>query len=181
MKMNNLLVLVFRRTKLENMLCRCGMVGTIHLPCKTGNAHPYLEMLGGQNFYFCIDVRPSSSECAQNHCLFLEDRSRGQFFDARSQTHNSHCHVNLLLFFSWWQNTSVPSSHSVIMLILCIMSWKMNYQEHQVVPLLSAKGLGKILDSEGIIEYFCQAIFNGKHNCRTNMIVDTFFCDGWLT
>ena len=39
------------------------------------------------------------------------------------------------------------------------MSWKMNYQEHQVVPLLSAKGLGKILDSEGIIEYFCQAIF----------------------
>lgn len=94
MKMNNLLVLVFRRTKLENMLCRCGMVGTIHLPCKTGNAHPYLEMLGGQNFYFCIDVRPSSSECAQNHCLFLEDRSRGQFFDARSQTHNTPLFVS---------------------------------------------------------------------------------------
>ena len=79
MKSNNLLVLVFRRTKIENMLCRLQLGWHHSSAMQDRECSPILEMLGGQNFYFCIDVRPSSSECAQNHYLFLEDRSRGQF------------------------------------------------------------------------------------------------------
>ena len=74
MKSNNLLVLVFRRTKIENMLCRLQHGWHHSSAMQDRGCSPILEMLGGQNFYFRIDVRPSSSECAQNHCLFLEDR-----------------------------------------------------------------------------------------------------------
>ena len=145
MKCNNLLVLVFRQTKIDNMLCRL-QHGLHHsFPMQERACSAMLEMLGGHNCYCCltcIGARHWSSECAQNHCLLLEDRGRYHLFGARSQTYNTplynitsaapwgHCHVNLIFFTSWLKHTSVPPSNSVILLSLYIISCIMNYPEH---------------------------------------------------
>ena len=56
MKSNNSLDFVFRRTKIENMLCRLQLGWHHSSAMQDRECSPILEMLGGQNFYFCIDI-----------------------------------------------------------------------------------------------------------------------------
>ena len=84
------------------------------------------------------------------------------------------CQLTFILFLMAEYTSSTQSQRDNAIIMYYVLHHELSRTSSGAI----AKGLGKILDSGGIIEYFCQAISSGKHNCRLNIIVDTFFCDG---